>query len=112
MDRIKLSLVFVALMAISWGMVVTGTASDPFLEIGPLSLTFPYILGYGSLLMLVNLWTHILTKFTKFMMSGWFTKITFAMIIIFGILALIDFTLNSLFGIEIGIISRIGGLWN
>lgn len=112
MDKLKLSLVAGIAMVLSYAMAVTGTLSEPFLELGPLAITLPYVLGYGSLIFLVWLWTPLLEATVKFFMNGTVMKVMFFIVLIFGILATVDIIVNAVFGIDIGIISGIKGLWS
>lgn len=112
MDKVRLTLVAIAMMAISYAMAVTGTYSEPFIALGPLAITLPYILGYGSVIFLVWLWTPILENIVQFFMNGTTMKILFFIVLVFGFLATIDILAKAWFGVDIGIISGIKGLWS
>jgi hypothetical protein len=111
MDKIKLTLVGIVVMIASWAMVATQTYTEAVLNIGPIHLSLPYILGYASLIFLVWLWTPILESIVKFFMNGTVMKVIFFIVLIFGILATIDILLNAWFNIDIGIISGIKSAW-
>lgn len=110
MDRVKLSMLFGVMIIVGWALSATNTYADPFIEVGPLSITLPWILLMGGLVMLVQVNINIMEKLISFMTNGTVMTIIFAIIIILGILALIDLILGGLFGWDLGIIDWFSSL--
>jgi len=105
MDRIRLSAVLLAIMAISYALIATGTAAEPLIEAGIFSITLPALLFSVSSLLFINLWTHLLKKFNKLMMGSSVLKVLFFAIILFGTVTLIDFLVVTFTSYELGIIA-------
>jgi len=111
MDRIRLSAVLVAVIAIAYGMATANIASGALIDAGPIVVTLPWLLLTIGMMLLIHLWSHLLTKFNKFMMGSSILKVMFGFILIFGILALIDLALAWGTSYEIGIINWLKSLF-
>ncbi|MFW5904224.1 MAG: hypothetical protein ACOC53_08350 [Candidatus Saliniplasma sp.] len=100
-----------AVIAVSYAMTVGNIASEPIIEMGFLVITLPSLLFTAGTLLLINLWSHLLTKFNKFMMSSSFLRVLFVAIIIFGVIAVIDLFLAWATPYEIGLINWLSELF-